>query len=216
MDLIVKNGTIVTASGISRADLGVKGGKIVQIGGELGEAGRTIDASGCYVMPGGVDVHTHIDSSNMETKSADDFRGGTLADAIAKWDSRAEGRAAIDYGYHVIVLDMNDGVFEELLTLPERGIPSFKVFMAYRGMNMIDDVTLLKTLEQAKQSGALVMVHAENGDAADFLRDKFVAEGKTSPKYHALRRRRGRSPWPRSSAPRSTSSISPARRRWTN
>jgi dihydropyrimidinase len=210
MDLIVKNGTIVTAGGTSRADLGVKDGKIVQIGGELGEAARTIDAAGCYVMPGGVDVHTHIDSNNMETKSADDFgsgtiaaacggtttivdfcaqdRGGTLAEAIAKWDARAEGKAAIDYGYHVIVLDMNDGVFQELLTLPERGIPSFKVFMAYRGMNMIDDVTLLKTLEQAKHSGALVMVHAENGDAADYLRDKFIAEGKTSPKYHALSR----------------------------
>jgi dihydropyrimidinase len=210
MDVIVRNGTVVTASGISKADIGIQDGKVVQIGGTLDQAERIIDAEGCYVMPGGIDVHTHIDSGDFGTRSADDFgtgtiaaacggtttiidfcsqdKGQTLGDAIAHWDSKAEGKVAIDYGYHMIITDMNDGVFEELATLPERGIPSFKLFMAYRGMNMIDDVTLLKSLEQAKKHGALVMVHAENGDAADYLRDQFVAEGKTEPYYHALSR----------------------------
>ncbi|WP_108662481.1 dihydropyrimidinase [Acuticoccus kandeliae] len=209
MDLIVRNGTIVTASGISKADLGIKDGVVVQIGGAM-EGAREIDAAGRYVMPGGVDVHTHLDSEDFSTKSADDFGSGsraaacggtttvvdfcaqksgqTLAEAIAFWDEKAAGKMAIDYGYHMIIVDMNDGVFEELATLPDRGITSFKLFMAYRGMNMIDDVTMLKSLEQAKTYGALVMVHAENGDAADYLRDKFVAEGKTEPYYHALSR----------------------------
>lgn len=210
MDLIVRNGTIVTASGMSRADIGIAGGVVAQIGGTFPEDAPAIDATGCYVMPGGVDVHTHLDSNDFDTRSADDFgtgsraaacggtttvvdfcaqtRGQSLGDAIAAWDAKASGRAAVDYGYHMIVVDMNDAVFEELGTLPERGITSFKIFMAYRGMNMVDDVTLLKSLDQARRHGALVMVHAENGDAADYLRDKFVAEGKTAPYYHALSR----------------------------
>ena len=210
MDVIIRNGTIVSTAGLSRADLGIAGGKIVQIGGGFAAAAQEIDATGCYIMPGGVDVHTHIDAGEGERRSADDFRSGTIAaacggtttiidfcaqkrghslsEAIADWDARATGKAAIDYGYHIIVTEMNEVVFAELATLPERGIPSFKLFMAYRGDVMIDDTVLLKALEQAKQSGALVMVHAENGDAADYLRDKFVAEGKTGPLYHALSR----------------------------
>ncbi|WP_445505156.1 dihydropyrimidinase [Microvirga sp. G4-2] len=210
MDIIIRNGTVVTADGISRADLGIENGKVVQIGGPLGAAGTVIDATGCYVMPGGIDVHTHVETVSFDTKTADTFEtatvaaacGGTttivdfcqqdhghsLAEAVAHWDAMATGKAAVDYGYHIIVLDPTDSVIEELGTLPDRGITSFKLFMAYRGMNMIDDVTLLKALDQAKKTGALVMVHAENGDAADYLRDKFVAEGKTAPIYHALSR----------------------------
>lgn len=210
MDIIIKNGTIVTADGISRADLGIKDGKIAQIGGALGPAERTIDAAGRYVFPGGIDVHTHVETVSFNTQSADTFatatvaaacggtttivdfcqqdRGHSLAEAVAKWDGMAGGKSAIDYGYHIIVLDPTDSVIEELEVLPDLGITSFKVFMAYRGMNMIDDVTLLKTLDKAAKTGSLVMVHAENGDAADYLRDKFVAEGKTAPIYHALSR----------------------------
>jgi dihydropyrimidinase len=210
MDLVIRNGTVATASGVYAADIGIKDGRIAQIGGNLPATAASVDASGCYVMPGGIDVHTHLDCYSFETASADDFRAGTvaaacggttsivdfctqfhgqsLAEAIANWDRKAEGKAAIDYGYHIIIVDMNDGVFAELAELPERGVTSFKLFMAYRGMNMIDDVTLLKALDQAKTHGALVMVHAENGDAADYLRDKLVAEGKTAPKYHATSR----------------------------
>lgn len=207
MDLIVRNGTIVTADGISEADIGVVDGKIAQIGGNIAKAAKIVDATGCYVMPGGIDAHTHLDSVSFNTASADDFRAGTvaaacggtttivdfctqdrgqsLAEAIAVWDGKAKDKAAIDYGYHIIIIDMNDAVLKELATLPDRGVTSFKLFMAYRGMFMIDDVTLIRTLDQARKHGALVMVHAENGDAADYLRDKLVAQGKTEPKYHA-------------------------------
>jgi len=207
MDLVVKNGTVVTASGVSAADIGVVAGKIVQIGGTLREAAKIVDAKGRYVMPGGIDVHTHLDSVSFDTASADDFRAGTIAaacggtttivdfctqfhgqtlvEAIAAWDIKAKGKAAIDYGYHIIITDMNDTVLEELATLPDRGVTSFKLFMAYRGMYMIDDVTLIRALDQARRHGALVMVHAENGDAANYLRDKLIAEGKYEPKYHA-------------------------------
>jgi dihydropyrimidinase len=210
MDLVIRNGTIATASGVYGADLGIEKGKIAQIGGSFPATAASLDAAGCFVMPGGIDVHTHLDAYSFETASADDFRAGTVAaacggtttivdfctqargqsltDAIATWDRKAAGKAAIDYGYHIIIVDMNDGVFAELAELPGRGITSFKLFMAYRGMSMIDDVTLLKALDQAKKHGALVMVHAENGDAADYLRDKLVAEGKTAPKYHATSR----------------------------
>jgi dihydropyrimidinase len=203
MDLIVRSGTIVTAGGVSAADVGIIGGKIAQIGGKMGEASKIVDATGCYVMPGGIDAHTHLDSVSFNTASADDFRAGTVAaacggtttivdfctqnrgqsltEAIAVWDAKAKGKAAIDYGYHIIIVDMNDAVLEEMATLPNRGVTSFKLFMAYRGMYMIDDVTLIRTLDQARKHGALVMVHAENGDAADYLRDMLVARGKTGP-----------------------------------
>lgn len=210
MDLVVRNGAVVTADGIAHADIGIADGRIVQIGGAFPPGVESIDAGGCYVLPGGVDVHTHIDAVDAGTHSADDFRTGTiaaacggtttivdfcsqtrgqsLAAAIADWDAKAKGQAAIDYGYHMIIVDMNDAIFDELATLPERGITSFKLFMAYRGASMIDDVVMLKALEQAKHHGAIVMVHAENGDAADYLRDRFVGEGKIAPYYHALSR----------------------------
>ena len=210
MDLVIRNGTIATASGVFAADLGIKDGKIAQIGGSFPATAAAVDATGCYVMPGGIDVHTHLDSASFGASSADDFQAGTvaaacggttsivdfcaqsrgqsLADAIATWDKKGIGKAAIDYGYHIIICDLNDSVFAELAELPSRGITSFKLFMAYRGGNMVDDVAMLRALDQAKEHGALVMVHAENGDAAEYLRDKFVAEGKTQPIYHALSR----------------------------
>ena len=116
------------------------------------------------------------------------YPGESLKTALQNWHDRADGKASIDYGFHIIVSDMNDGVVEELAQLPDQGITSFKLFMAYRGMLYVDDRTLLKTLEQAKHSGALVMVHAENGDAGDFLKDKNLAAGLTEPKYHAASR----------------------------
>jgi dihydropyrimidinase len=211
MDLIVKNGTVVTATDTYRADVGVSNGTIAQIGGDLDANGaRVIDAEGCYVMPGAVDVHTHLESPSFGVVTVDDFRTGTvaaacggttsivdfcmqapgqsLADALAEWHGKAEGKAVIDYGFHAVVSDMNDSVFEELAGLPDQGVTSFKLFMAYKYMSQVDDLTLLRSLEQAKKAGALVMVHAENGDAAYWLQNKFVAEGKLEPKYHATTR----------------------------
>jgi dihydropyrimidinase len=206
MDIVIANGRIATADGVYSADLAIHDGKIAQIGGIMPRAERVIDAAGCFVMPGGVDVHTHLDSPVQDFFSADDFRTGTIAaacggtttivdfcsqkhgqslnEAIKIWDAKAKGKAAIDYGYHIIVTDMTDSVFEELATMPERGITSFKLFMAYKGHAMVDDLTLVKALAQAKVSGGLVMVHAENGDAAYYLQREYIKAGKTAPKYH--------------------------------
>ncbi|WP_353037364.1 dihydropyrimidinase [Mesorhizobium sp. M1076] len=210
LDLIIENGLLVTAASTSRADLGIKDGKIVQIGGELGDARGRIDAAGKYVLPGGIDVHTHLDAPGAGFNTADDFLTGTIAaacggtttivdfcqqqrgqslqDALAGWHRKAEGKAVVDYGFHIIVVDFNPAVEEELLSLPQQGITSFKVFMAYKGAQMVDDRTLVRTLAQARKSGALVMVHAENGDAADFLVEENLKAGNTAPKYHALSR----------------------------
>ena len=208
MDTLVKHGTVVTAGGISRADVGIKDGKIALIGDDLEATGaRIIDAGGCYVIPGGVDVHTHLDTPGFNTRTADDFASGTcaaacggtttivdfcqqafgqsLADALRVWHENARGKASIDYGFHIIVRDMTDAVEAELGRLPDQGVTSFKLFMAYKGMLGVDDLTLVRALEQARRVGALVMVHAENGDAAYFLQQKYLAEGKTAPKYHA-------------------------------
>ncbi|WP_424930688.1 dihydropyrimidinase [Amaricoccus tamworthensis] len=206
-DTLIANGTVVTADHSFKADIGIKDGRIAAIGSDLGAATEVVDAAGKLLLPGGVDVHTHLDSPVHDFFSADDFETGTIAaacggtttiidfvqqapgqslsDAIATWDKKAIGKASIDYGYHIIITDMTDAVFEELATLPERGIPSFKIFMAYKGAQMVDDLTLIRALWQARESGALVMVHAENGDAAYFLQKQFLAAGKTAPKYHA-------------------------------
>jgi dihydropyrimidinase len=209
MDLIIRNGTVVTATDTYRADLGVRDGRIAQIGGamEAGTATRMIDAAGKQVIPGGIDVHTHFDTPVMGTTTADDYQSGTLAaacggtttivnfllqepgqrfaDMIGRYHARAEGKAAADYGFHAIVADMSDASLRELGTLPRRGVTSFKVFMAYKGTLMMDDATMLRVLEAAREDGALVMVHAENGDAASYLQQKLIAEGKRAPRYHA-------------------------------
>jgi dihydropyrimidinase len=210
LDLVIKNGVVVTASGAAPADVGVREGRIVQLGGEMGGASRVIDAGGRYVIPGGVDVHTHLDAPGNGHGSADDFlsgtvaaacggtttiidfcqqaRGQTLHEALDVWHAKAQNKAVIDYGFHIIVVDFTPGVEAELAQLPGEGVSSFKLFLAYKGAQMVDDRTVVRTLHQAKQSGALVMVHAENGDAADFLVEQNLAAGNTSPKYHALSR----------------------------
>lgn len=208
MDLIIKGGLVAGAAGVARADIGIRDGRIAVIGDNAGDgARRTIDATGCYVLPGGVDVHTHLDTPSFGTRTADDYLTGTIAaacggtttivdfcqqakgqslrDAVATWHAKSVDKAAIDYGFHIIVVDLNDSAQAELATLPDMGVTSFKLFMAYRGMSQVDDLALLRAMEQAKASGAVVMVHAENGDAAYFLQRKLVAEGKLAPKYHA-------------------------------
>ncbi len=208
MDTVITNGTVVTSSGISRADVGIAGGRIAAIGPDLAVAGaKVVDAAGCYVIPGGIDVHTHLDTPAFNATTADDFESGTraaacggttsivdfcqqphgasLAEALRIWHGKAAGKAAIDYGFHIIISEMTDAVLDELASLPDQGITSFKLFMAYRGMLYVDDLALVRALDTARQAGALVMVHAENGDAAWYLQRKYVAAGKTAPKYHA-------------------------------
>ena len=212
MKKIIKNGTIVTAADTFFGDVLIDDGIIVMIGVDLESEGAAIvDATGCYVFPGGIDPHTHLDMPFGGTMTADDFETGTIAAAfggtttvidfcitnkskplgewVKVWHEKAKGKAVIDYGFHLMITDANDGVLAELPGIIENeGITSLKVFMAYKNVFQADDGTLFKTLLLAKEQGALVMVHAENGDVIDYLVNKALEEGNTDPIYHALTR----------------------------
>jgi dihydropyrimidinase len=212
MKKLIKNGTIVTASDTYNAEILIENGKISAIGNNLPTHGaEVVDAKGCYVFPGAIDPHTHLDMPFGGTITKDDFETGTigaafggtttiidfcltnkgepLKDAIATWHNKSKDKAVIDYGFHLMIGEINDSVLEQLETVVnEDGITSFKVFMAYKNVLQADDETLFRTLVAAKKLGALVMVHGENGDVIDFLTKKALAEGKTDPIYHALTR----------------------------
>lgn len=212
MKKLIKNGTIVTATDTFRGDLLIIDGKINSIGVQLSDTdAEVIDAKGCYILPGGVDPHTHLEMPFGGTVTKDDFESGTIAaafggtttiidfcltdkgvplkDSIQTWHEKAKGKAVIDYGFHLMIGEINEKVLNELpQVLEEDGISSFKVFMAYKNVLQADDETLFKTLIAAKELGALVMVHAENGDVIDYLTKKALANGQTEPIYHALTR----------------------------
>jgi dihydropyrimidinase len=212
MSVLIKGGRIVTAADDYVGDVFVEGERISLIGESLDTpADQVIDASGKYVLPGCVDPHTHLDMPFGGTVTIDDVESGHIAaafggttchvdfviqppgtsfgDALEMWQAKRNGKAVIDMGYHMAVTDLKEGgTLEELASLPDQGVTSYKLFMAYKGALMVDDETLFKTMEVAAQTGALVMVHAENGDAIDVLVKKALAEGKTEPKYHALTR----------------------------
>lgn len=212
MHLLIKNGTLVTATDTYPADIAIRDEKIVHIGRDLEpDAGtRVLDAQGKLVLPGGIDPHTHLDTVGQGTVTADDYGSGTIAAAcggttsivnfcfqdpqkslgelLTYYGERASAKAAIDYGFHAMISDLSDDVLREIPTLPERGVTSIKLFMAYRDTLMVDDRTLVRTLAEARRHGILVMVHAENGDAADLLQQQLLSEGKTAPKYHAASR----------------------------
>ena len=210
MDLVIKNGTIVTATDMYEADIGIEGEKIVAIGKEL-SGSKEIDAKGMMVFPGFIDVHTHIEMPFMGTYSSDtwetgtraaafggttcvvDFiiqsKGGTLKAALDEWNKRANGNAYIDYGFHMAMTDINDDTLKEMETMIlEEGIPSFKLFFAYKGALMVDDDGFYKALEKAGEFGGLVMLHAENGHIIDLYTKRLLAENKTEPMYHAVSR----------------------------
>lgn len=212
MKKIVKNGTIVTAADTFKGEILIEDGKITQIGANLSAVGaEVIDAKGCLVFPGGIDPHTHLDMPFGGTVTRDDFESGTIAaafggttsiidfcltnkgeplkNAIQTWHNKSKDKAVIDYSFHLMISEINDQVLNELpQVINEEGITSFKVFMAYKNVFQADDETLFKTLVTAKDLGALVMVHAENGDVIDYLTKKALAEGNTDPIYHALTR----------------------------
>jgi dihydropyrimidinase len=211
MTLLIKNGTIVTATDQYRGDVLVEGEKISTIGTSLSVvADRTIDAMGKYVLPGGIDVHTHLDMPFGGTKSADDFESGTRAAAHGgtttivdfaiqykgqtlhhaweTWMKKAEGNAVIDYGFHMIITDLSDQVEEEMDALVRQGVTSFKLFMAYPGVFMLDDASIFRALLRTGKNGGTICMHAENGGVIDVLVKRALAEGKTAPKYHALTR----------------------------
>src|SRR5437588_1147318 len=208
---LIKNGTIVTAVDQYKGDLLLEGEKIALVGTSLGrEADKTIDASGKYVLPGGIDVHTHLDMPFGGTTSADDFESGTTAAAFGgttsivdfaiqykgqtlhhaweTWAKKAESKAVIDYGFHMIITDLNDQVEREMDALVRQGVTSFKLFMAYPGVFMLDDGSIFKALLRTGKNGGTICMHAENGGVIDVLVQRALAEGRTAPKYHALTR----------------------------
>ena len=211
MTLLIKNGTIVTATDQYKGDVFVDGEKISVIGTSLAmPADRTIDATGKYLFPGGIDVHTHLDMPFGGSMSSDDFETGTIAAAYGgtttvvdfaiqyhgqtlhhaweTWMKKAEGKAAIDYGFHMIITELNDQVELEMDELVSQGVTSFKLFMAYPGVFMLDDASIFKALLRTGNNGGTICMHAENGGVIDVLVKKALAEGKTAPKYHALTR----------------------------
>jgi dihydropyrimidinase len=212
MNTLIRNGTVVTAKDTRAADVLIEGEQIREVRAGIPEnsAAKVIDATGMYVIPGGVDAHTHLDMPFGGTTSADDFETGTRAaaiggttsivdfaiqargtrmrDALDTWWKKAEGRAVIDYGLHMIVTDLGVCGLEDMDDMVREGVASFKLFMAYPNVLMVDDATIFKALSQTAKNGALICMHAENGSVIDVLIARALAEGKTAPVYHALTR----------------------------
>jgi dihydropyrimidinase len=211
-DTIIKNGSVVTATDTYTADVAIANGKITAIGTDLPaqNATKILDASGKLVLPGGIDVHTHLDMPFGGTTSADDFETGTraaafggtttlidfaiqykgqpLRQAFDTWMSKASSKAVCDYAFHCIVTDISGGQLSEMNDLVHEGVTSFKLFMAYPGVFMLDDGSIFKALQNTSKNGALVCMHAENGSAIDVIVQQALAQGKKAPKYHALTR----------------------------
>ena len=211
MRTLITNGAIVTAASSYRGDILIEDGTIVQLGQRLSvpDAER-IDAAGKYVFPGAIDVHTHIDTPFGKYTTTDDWysgtvaaacggtttvidfalqaRGQTLHEAIDGWHRKSEGKAVIDYSFHAMIQDLTEAVRNEIPQVIAEGIPSFKVFMAYKGLVQTDDESLFRTMLLAREHGGLTMVHAENGDTIVVLQELLAAQGKLAPVYWALSR----------------------------
>ena len=212
VNTLIRNGTVVTARETKAADVRIEGGRVAEVGPNLAanSADQAIDAAGMYVMPGGIDAHTHLDMPLGNIVSTDDFETGTRAaafggtttivdfaiqargtsmrDALDTWWKKAEGRATIDYGLHMIVTGLGGAGLEDMDDMVNEGVASFKLFMAYPNSLMVDDATIFKALSQTARNGALICMHAENGGVIDVLIARALAEGKTAPVYHALTR----------------------------
>ena len=211
MSLLIKNGRVITAVDDYKGDIFVESEQVNLIGKNLDmKADRVIDAQGKYVIPGGIDPHTHLDMPFAGTVSADDFETGTRAaahggtttlidfaiqtkgrstlEALETWHKKAEGKTAIDYGFHMIITDLEDDRVPEMRTLADEGITSYKLFMAYPGVLYADDATLFRAMRKAGQDGTVICMHAENGIVIDEIVKSALAEGKTGPKWHALTR----------------------------
>ena len=212
MNTLIRNGTVVTARETLAADVLIEGERIREVrpGIAAQAAEKVIDATGLYVMPGGIDPHTHLDMPFGGTTSADDFETGTRAaafggtttivdfaiqargtkmrHALDTWWKKGEGRATIDYGLHMIVTDLGEAGLEDMDDMVREGVASFKLFMAYPNVLMVDDATIFKALSQTAKNGALICMHAENGSVIDVIVARALAEGKTAPIYHALTR----------------------------
>src|SRR5712672_4365491 len=211
-DTVIRKGTVVTATDTCLADVGINGDKVTAIAAQLPteNAGRVIDAANHLIIPGGIDVHTHLDMPFGGTTSADDFETGTIAAAFGgtttlidfaiqykgqtlrqafdAWMKKAHDKAVTDYAFHCIITDLGSAQLEEMGQLIREGVTSFKLFMAYPGVFMLDAATIFKAMRQAAKYSGLICMHAENGGAIDVIVQQALAEGKRAPKYHALTR----------------------------
>src|SRR5438045_49152 len=211
-DTIIANGKVVTATDTYLADIAISAGKIEVVGQNLPRqnAARVLEAMGKYVFPGGIDVHTHLDMPFGGTTSTDDFETGTRAAAFGgtttlidfaiqykgqslrtafdTWMQKASAKATSDYAFHCIITDLPNARLDEMGELVREGVPSFKLFMAYPGVFMLDDATIFKAMRTASKIGGMICMHAENGGAIDVIVQQALADGKTAPKYHALTR----------------------------
>jgi dihydropyrimidinase len=217
MRTLIKHGTVVTASDTFAADVLIEKGRIAALlapglseGASIGSVDREVNAHGCYLIPGGIDAHTHLDMPFGGTNSIDDFesgtvaaahggtttlidfaiqkKGGTLREALDTWHQKAEGKAAIDYGFHMIATDVPPPVLEEMGQLVREGVTSFKLFMAYPGVLLLDDQSIFRAMLRAGEIGALICMHAETGLPIDVLVERALAAGHTAPVWHALTR----------------------------
>jgi dihydropyrimidinase len=211
MRTLIKNGTIVNADSTTRADVLVDGETIALIGSDLAAtADRTIDASGKWVIPGAIDVHTHMELPFGGTFAKDTFETGTraaafggtttiidfavqprgkaLRDGLDAWHAKADGNACIDYGFHMIISDVRDDVLAEMDTLVDEGVTTFKLFTAYPGVFYSDDGAIFRAMQQTAKNGGLIMMHAENGMAIDVVAAQAVDAGNTDPYYHGTSR----------------------------
>jgi dihydropyrimidinase len=211
MKTLIKNGRVVTAVDDYRADILIDGEIVSIIGAKLEmEADKVIDATGKLVIPGGIDPHTHMELPFGGTQASDDFFTGTrgaafggtttiidfavqykgeaMIQAVDNWHAKAEGKTVIDYGFHLITTDFEDNQIEEMHTLIDEGISSFKLFMAYPGVFLADDATIFRAMSAAGERGGLVCMHAENGIVINEIIKRALAAGRTAPKHHALTR----------------------------
>ncbi|MCX6551605.1 MAG: dihydropyrimidinase [Acidobacteria bacterium] len=211
--LRIANGTVVSSTASVRADVLVEGGRIARLlprGEPTPGVGRIVDATDRLVLPGGIDVHTHLDLPVGDFSSSDDFETGTIAaacggttciidyatqdrgerlgTALDRWQRKAEGRAVIDYGFHMVVVDLTDDVEREMDAIVAAGVPSFKVFMAYPGRLQIDDGAIVRVLRRTARNGGLTCLHAENGAVIEMLVQEALAAGRVEPRIHALTR----------------------------
>src|SRR5438046_6005058 len=211
MKTLIKNGHVITATDNYHADILIEGEVVSVIGARLDmEADVTIDAGRKLVIPGGIDPHTHMELPFGGTTAADDFRTGTIAAAhggtttiidfavqykgesllqgIDNWHQKAEGKCAIDYGYHLITTELEDRQIEEMYTVMDEGVTSFKMFMAYPGVFLVDDATIFRAMSASGSRGGLICMHAENGILINEIIKRAREQGRTAPKYHALTR----------------------------
>jgi dihydropyrimidinase len=214
MRTLITNGLVVTAAGSYPADVLVDGETIALLGSDLAGAGitadETIDATGKYVVPGGIDVHTHMELPFGGTVAKDTFESGSkaaafggtttivdfapqtkghsLREGLDAWRAKAEGHAAIDYGFHMMMTDVNDATLAEMDQLIAEGVPEFKLFTAYPGVNFSPDDHIFRAMQRTRQNGGLIMMHAENGPVIDVIAAGLVAAGTTDPIGHGLAR----------------------------